>query len=454
METGKRESFGNKFGVLMAMAGSAIGLGNMWRFPYLTAENGGAAFILIYIVLMLTISLPTMITEYMIGRRSRANAFYAYGKLGFPRRRYIGLFAVMASIFVLSFYCVVGGWTIKYMINAFMLHFQSAAADYSAEFNSFASSTISPLIYTFIFLLLTTLVVCGGVRQGIERFSKIMMTMLFIIIILIAIRSLTLPGSAEGIRYLLVPDFSKVTGHTWSAALGQSFFSLGLGCGAILVYGSYVKTEENLVMTALTTALADTLFAIVAGLAIIPAIFAIVSINGTVPDINAGPGLVFITLPGIFASMPLGTIAAILFFVSMLLAAITSSVSLFESGVTFFCEVFHIRRLWGSVVTFCICAVLGLFCSLSQGKLAHIRIVGLNIFDFFDKTSSNVLMTGSCLLMVLFAGWTMKKEDFMDELSGHGKSGAQKWLLATNYYLVKYISPLGIIAIIISTFFM
>lgn len=448
-----REKFGSRFGVLMAMAGSAIGLGNMWRFPYLTAKNGGAAFIVIYLLLMLTISLPTMITEYLIGRRSRSNAYSAYGRLGFPKLKFIGLMAIFAVVFVLSFYIVVGGWATRYLVEACTLGFQSTATDYSGKFASFVSSTAYPLIYTFIFLSLTAVIISGGVKKGIEAFSKIMMTVLFIIIILVAIHAISLPGAMDGVKYLLVPDFSKVTGETWVTALGQSFFSLGLGCGTILVYGSYVKTEEDLSMSAIFTAFIDTGFAIVAGLAIIPAIFAIASMNGVEPNVDAGPGLVFITLPSIFASMPFGSVIAILFFLSLGLAAITSSISLLESFVAYVMEVWNISRKKAVLFASIICLCLGAFCSLSQGVLSDVRILGMNVFDFFDKASSNFFMTVSCLLMLIFAGWFMKKEDFMDELTGRGLSKTPGWLQKLIYLLVKFIAPIGVLTIIICNFF-
>ncbi|MCQ2066045.1 MAG: sodium-dependent transporter [Bacteroidaceae bacterium] len=445
----QREKFSSKFGVLMAMAGSAIGLGNMWRFPYLTAENGGAAFILIYVVLMCTMSLPLFITEFLIGRRTRSNAIGAFSKLGFPKLKFIGAFGVLAAVCVLSFYSVVGGWAVKYLTLAVSFRFQSPAADYAGMFNSFVSSAWSPVIFTLIFIGATSYIILGGVKQGIEKFSKVMMVILFIIIIVVAIRAVTLPGAMDGIRYLFVPDFRKVTGSTIVAALGQSFFSLGLGCGTILIYGSYVKSQDDITTSSIATAFLDTMFAIVAGIAIIPAIFAIASINGTVPDVNAGPGLVFITLPGIFSSMPFGNIAAILFFLSLLLAAITSSVSLMESITAFFIERYGKSRTVSVLMAFAICGTIGIFCSLSQGPLAEVRLLGLNLFDFFDKTSSNVLMTFSGLFMLCFAGWIMKKEDFMDELGAHGHSSTAMWLQKTFYILVRYIAPFGVIAIIL-----
>lgn len=446
-----REKFATKFGVMMAMAGSAIGLGNMWRFPYLTAENGGAAFIVIYLFLMFAVSIPTMITEYIIGRRTHANAVSAMTILGFPKLKFIGLIAVFSAICILGFYCVVGGWAVKYLVDSVLFKFDSPTADYSDIFNGFITSPLRPLIYTIIFLALTAFVTKGGVRSGIEKFSKIIMSLLFVIIILMAIRSVTLPGASEGLKYLLVPDFSKINGDAIRNALGQSFFTLGLGSGTILIYGSYVSDKENLTNTAYLTSILDTVFAIVAGIAIIPAVFAVAATNGIAPEINAGPGLVFITLPNIFSSMPMGQIIAILFFIALLFAALTSSVSMFESLNAFYMESRGLKRSKAVLRSYIICIIPGIICSLSQGILSNIKIIGLNIFDFLDKLSANVLMTSACLLLLIFTGWIMKKDDVMDELSSHGSIKAPRWVLNTVYALIKYVAPAGILAMIITT---
>jgi neurotransmitter:Na+ symporter, NSS family len=449
----KRELFGSRFGAVMAFAGSAIGLGNMWRFPYLVGQNGGAVFIIIYLVLLTFICLPVLMSEFLIGRRSHSNAFRAFGRIsGSNKWNFIGFLAVCAAVCVLSFYCVVGGWSVKYFIDSATLQLISNDTVYSKTFTEFISSTYSPITFTYIFLALTGIVLLFGVSKGIEKFSKVMMTLLFFLIILIAIRSVTLPGSSEGLKYLFVPDASKINGQVILAALGQAFFSLSIGCGTMLTYGSYVNDDENIVKASSYTALFDTTFALLAGIAIIPAVFAIAQMNGSTPEINAGPGLVFITLPGVFREMPLGSLVAILFFISLLLAAITSSISLMETIVAFVKEEWKRSRIASVIIVFFLCAVLGTFCSLSQGVLADVHILGSNIFDFFDKLSSNVLMAGGGLLMVLFAGWRMKKEDYMSELGNNGKSNTPKWVLKSIYLLVRYIAPIGIISIMIGNY--
>lgn len=445
-----REVFGNRVGVLLAMAGSAIGLGNMWRFPYLLGQNGGAAFLIVYLLLMTFVCLPIFIAEFMIGRRSRSNVFNAMVRLSGRRQwRIAGTFAVLAAVFILSFYCVVGGWSVKYLFEACTFSLDKVS-DYGQHFESFVISAKAPLVYTYIFLGMTGLIISLGVTRGIERFSKLMMTVLFIIIVLVGIRAVTLPGAADGLRYLFVPNMKSIDGNVMAAALGQAFFSLSVGCGTILTYGSYVKDSENIVASSAMIAGMDTIFALLAGIAIIPAVYAVASMNGTVPQADAGPGLVFITLPDVFRQMPLGGVVAILFFLSLLLAALTSALSLMETFVAYLTEQHGMGRTLATVLSFLLYATLGTLCSLSQGVLSNVHILGMNIFDFMDKTSSNVFLTGGSLLLVLFAGWFMKRCDFMDELGNHGTVQAPKWLLRTVYFLIRYIAPAGIIAIIIT----
>lgn len=448
-----KERFDSRFGMIMAMAGSAVGLGNLWRFPFLAAQNGGGAFIFVYLVLLLTICLPVLMTEITLGRKCRTNVTRVYDNLGAPRWRWAGFITLLTPIVIMAFYTVVGGWSVKYLFQACTFSFTDPVSDYSGTFSGFISSTWEPLIYTAIFLFATALANFGGVRNGIERFSKPMMSVLSITIILVAIRSLTLPGAAEGTRYLLIPDFSKIDGKVLITALGQAFMSLSIGIGILLTYGSYVKTKEDIVMTSISTGLIDTLFAIIAGLAIIPAVYAIAFMNGTTPAINAGPGLVFITLPGVFASMPGGNIIAILFFLSLLLAAITSAISMLEVVVAYFIEELHLTRNKAVSVSMLMIILLGCICSLSQGLLSGFTLAGMNIFDFFDVISSDVLITVGSLIMVLFAGWRIRKADFLDELSGHGASHVPAWVFRYVYFMVRWIAPIIIIVIMLSNIF-
>lgn len=446
----KRERFDSHIGMILAMAGSAVGLGNLWRFPFLAAQNGGGAFIFVYLILLLTICIPVLMTEITLGRKCRTNVTRVYDDLGAPRWRWAGFITLLTPIVIMAFYTVVGGWSVKYLVQACTFSFTAPDADYAGAFGGFISSTWEPLVYTIIFLVITAAANFGGVKNGIERFSKPMMTVLSVTIILVAIRSLTLPGASEGTKYLLIPDFSKIDGKVLITALGQAFMSLSIGIGILLTYGSYVKTKEDIAMTAITTGLIDTLFAIIAGLAIIPAVYAIAFMNGTAPAINAGPGLVFITLPGVFASMPGGSIIAILFFLSLLLAAVTSAISMLEVIVRYFIEEWKQSRNAAVVISMILIIILGCVCSLSQGTLSGISILGMNIFDFFDVISSDVLITVGSLIMVLFAGWRIKKADFLDELTGHNTSTTPRWIFSFVWFMVRWVAPVIIIVIMLS----
>lgn len=439
----KRDNFSGTFGVLVALAGSAIGLGNLWRFPYLVGTNGGAAFILIYLLFVFVLCLPILISEFLVGRRSQSNAVRAFTTLA-PKSKWgiVGVLGVLGAIAILSFYSVVGGWTLNYAVKAISMDLLHTSEQVTDTFNSMVTSPFEPVIYMFLFLLLTAGVIIGGIKNGIERFSKIMMPILFVMIVMIAVRSVTLPGAGAGIEFLFKPDFSKVTFETLLVALGQAFFSLSIGCGAVLTYASYVKKSENIVKTSALTALSDAIFAMIAGLAVMPAVFAF----GVSP--TEGPGLVFIILPEIFEQLPAGGFIAILFFFILLIAAVTSSISLMEVIVTYIIEEFRLSRKIAILVTLFIATILGTLCSLSQGVLSQIRIFGLNIFDFFDSLSANVLMTLGGLLLVLFVGWKLKKEDFMDEISNSGTLN-HKILYGAIYFLIRYIAPIVILTIMI-----
>lgn len=451
MKTEPRETFGSRMGMLLAMAGSAIGLGNIWRFPYTLGENGGAAFLLLYVLMLVFICLPVMISEYLIGRRGASNPFRTFRHLA-PGSKWqvIGMVAVLSSACILSFYCVVGGWSVKYLTDALSGTLMSYDGGYDELFGSFIGNSWKPLLFTLVFLALTGLIIAFGVRKGIERMSKIMITVLFVIIVMVVVRSLTLPGSVDGVRYMFVPDFSKVTADTVIAAMGQAFFSLSIGCGCILTYASYVHKNENITASAGWIAFFDTGFAVIAGLAIIPAVYAIAVMNGTEPDVSAGPGLVFITLPGVFKSMPMGGIAAILFFLALLLAALTSAISLMEVVAAFIIEELHKSRTKAVVMCFVICGVVGMFCSLSFGPLKEFTLFGLSVFDFFDYITSNIMLPVGGLLLAVFAGWRLKRRDFLDELTNGGSLKMPHWLALTIFFLVKYIAPVAISVIFLN----
>lgn len=443
----KRDSFGSRFGALVAMAGSAVGLGNLWRFPYLVGENGGAAFIIVYVILSFAICLPIFVSEFVIGRRSQKNAYSAFRDLsGGSAWRWVGLFTIIVPLIVLSYYSVIGGWSIEYLLKSITFSFTGGESQsaLSTMFSDFVSSAWGPLLGHTGFLLLTTLIVMVGIKDGIEKFSKVMMPMLFFIVIGIAIYSMTLPGAKAGLDYLFNPDFSKINGKAIAAALGQAFFSLSLGFGTIMTYASYVDKKENPLFQSVATASSDLLFALVAGMAIMPAVFAF----GISPQ--TGPGLVFETLPYVFGQMPAGGFIAILFFLALLVAAVTSSISMLEVAVAYLVEEKKISRIWACVILFAICWVVGAVCSLSFGPLSHIKIDGGNIFDFFDNLSSNILMTLGSLLTVLFVGWRLKKTDVYDEFTNGGTLSTNARIFGVLWFLIRYICPLAIILIFVS----
>ena len=442
----RRDSFGSRFGALVALAGSAVGLGNLWRFPYLVGENGGAAFIIIYIVFVFLICLPIFISEFIVGRRSQKNAFAAFRDLsGGSGWRWVGLMTVIVPVIVTSYYSVIGGWAVEYLFKSFTFSFTAEAQSViDTMFSDFTSSPWRPLICHTAFLCVTALIVVMGIKGGIEKFSKIMMPLLFVIVMAIAVYSLTLSGAHKGVEYLFRPDFSKIDANSCAAALGQAFFSLSLGFGTIMTYASYVDKKENVLFQSTATAISDLMFALIAGVAIMPAVFAF----GIDPQ--SGPGLVFETLPYVFSQMPAGGLVAILFFIALLVAAITSSISMFEVGVAYLIEERKMSRMAACSVLFAVCWSVGALCSLSFGPLSGIRLAGMNLFDFFDNLSSNILMTLGSLLTVLFVGWRLKKTEIYDEFTNGGTLSANAKIFGVLWFLIRYVCPLAIIAIFVS----
>ena len=442
----KRDSFGSRFGALVALAGSAVGLGNLWRFPYLVGENGGAAFIIIYILMSFLICLPIFICEFVVGRRSQENAYSAFRDLsGGSWWKYVGMMTVIIPLIVTSYYSVVGGWSLGYLFKslAFSFTLGESQAAISTMFGDFVSSPWLPLATHTLFLLMTAVIVAAGIKGGIEKFSKIMMPLLFVMVLGIAIYSITLPGAKAGLDYLFNPDFSKIDAKACASALGQAFFSLSIGFGTIMTYASYVSKKENVMFQSTATAVSDLAFALVAGVAIMPAVFAF----GLNPQ--SGPGLVFETLPYVFSQMPAGGVVAILFFLALLVAAVTSSISMFEVGVAYLVEEKKLPRVGACAIIFIFCWSLGTFCSLSFGPLSEVHIFGRTIFDFIDNFSSNVLMTLGSLLTVLFVGWRLKKTDIYDEFTNGGSISANVKIFGVLWFLIRYVAPLAIIVIFV-----
>lgn len=437
----------SSFGVIVAMAGSAVGLGNIWRFPYLVGENGGAAFILIYLAIVLLISLPIFLSEFVIGKRSQSNPVGAYRKLAPGSKwHWVGILGVAAAFVLMSFYCVVGGWSTNYLVRSLGFQFSSAnSPDFAGIFSNCVETAWPPIIYMIVFMIMTAIILLGGVKSGIEKFCKVMMPTLFFLVLFIAIYAMCLPGAGEGIRYLFRPDFSKVTGNTLIAALGQAFFSLSLGMGCMVTYASYASPDENATRCSVITAISDTAFAIIAGCAVMPAVFAF----GGNPE--SGPGLVFLTLPQIFEKMPLGSIVAILFFLALLLAALTSAISLVEVMLAYLIQEFKMRRGVALALVFTLICAVGSLCSLSQGAVPGLKLFGMDFLSFMDYTSANIMMTIGALLTVLFIGWKLGKGIFREELTNHGSLNMPEWFVNMEFFIIKYVVPLVIILIMIAS---
>lgn len=443
-----RDSFGGRATAIMALAGSAIGLGNIWRFPYIVGQNGGAAFIFVYILATVILSMPIFFAESIIGRRSGANGRGAFARLAPGTKWHIfGLLSVLIPTLIVAYYSVVGGWSLDYLFKAMTLSFTSGEG--VPAFSSFVSSASEPVLAHTVFLLFCVIILLGGVRKGIGLVSRYGMPLLFLIIVAITVYSLTLPGAGKGVAYLLAPDFSKITPQTCLEAVGQSFYSLSLGMGIIITYSSYVNKSENLLVIGGGTAISDMLFAMLAGLAIMPAVFA----AGIEP--GSGAGLIFDTLPYIFNSMsqslPLLTpIVAILFFLTVLFAAVTSAVSLLEVGVAYLCQEFSMHRRNAVAIVATFVWIVGVLCSLSFGPLSGATIFGYSIFDVMDKFCSNILLIIGGLLFVIFVGWQMKRPDVWDEFTNSGAKKANVKIFGVVYFLIRYVAPVTVVLVFLS----
>ena len=442
-----RDNFGSKFGIIAAAAGSAVGLGNIWKFPYVAGENGGGAFLLIYLFFVLLIGVPVMMSEFAIGRKGQKNAYGSFSLIA-PGTRWnlIGFMGVVAAFFILAFYSAVAGWTLEYIISSVTHRFAGQTPDDLARnFENFLSNPLKPIAWQLVFMGLTALIVLAGIKKGIEKYTKLLMPVLLFLIILLCIRSVTLEGGKDGLAFLFKPDFSKVTGKTILFALGQAFFSLSLGMGALITYSSYFSKKENLASTAVEVAISDSVIAILAGVMIFPAVFAF----GIEP--GSGPSLVFITLPGIFQQMPGGDFFGAVFFILLAVAALTSTISLLEVVVAFFSEELKISRKKATFIATASISVLGVFASLSFGPLDKFTIFGKSIFDLLDYTASNVLLPLGGFLIVLFVGWFAGKRIVKQELTNEGELKATYFPAFVN--IVKFVAPVAIAAILIYSIF-
>lgn len=452
LESTPRGSFGSQLGVILASAGSAVGLGNIWRFPTEVGKGGGAAFILIYLAFIFLLAMPVMISEFVIGRSARSNAIGAFQKLS-PGKPWIvaGIMGVLGGFLVLSFYSVVAGWTLHYTIQSALGQLQGGkGTDFGAAFNAFVSDPWQPILYLAIFMLLTHLVVARGIQHGIERYSKLMMPLLLAIIVLLVAFSLTMPGAKDGIRFLLQPDLSKVTPDVVLGAMGQAFFSLSVGLGCLVTYASYFSKETRLVKSAMNVCIIDTMVAVLSGFIIFPTVFSV----GISPD--AGPGLVFITLPNVFllsfSEMPvIGYAFALLFYVLLLLAALTSSISMHEICTAFISEHFSKSRRKAAAIVTVICLVLGGFCSLSFGPWKEVTFCDKGIFDLFDYTVTKFLMPLGGLLITLFVGWYLDRKLVEQQLTNDGSISVRT--MKPLLFLIRWVAPFGILVIFLNELF-
>jgi neurotransmitter:Na+ symporter, NSS family len=439
-----RDFFSSKFGVIAAAAGSAIGLGNIWKFPYIAGVYGGAAFLFVYLAFIVAIGLPVMLSELIIGRSSKRNAFGAFKALapGTPWK-YIGILGVSAAFLILSFYGVVAGWSLQYIILSFENGFSNKSPDeISTMFTAFIEAPVRPVIMQLIFMLATAAIVIVGIKKGIEKYTKILMPVLVIILIFLCIKSVSLEGARAGLLFLFNPDFSKLTGDGILSALGHAFFTLSLGMGTLITYGSYIHNNNNLINTVINVTVADTVIAILAGIAIFPAVFAF----GIAP--SEGPGLIFVTLPNVFHQMPGGYIFSILFFILLSIAALTSSISILEVVVAYFMEEFKMGRKSSTILATFLISILGILCSLSMGVLSPVTFLGLNIFDLMDWISANMLLPIGGLFIALFIGWFFGRDKVKDEVAKGGKLTGI--FLSLFMFLVKFIAPIAIAVVMLN----
>ena len=445
MSNNSRAGFATKFGAVLATAGSAVGLGNVWRFPYMTGHDGGAAFILVYIICVLMLGIPGMISEFIIGRHAGSNAARAYRRLASGKWwMLVGVMGAITSMIILGFYAVIAGWCLQYLYASLMGGISGDAVYVAEYFKEFTTDPIMPAVWTVAFIVLTHLVVVKGVRSGIEKVSNLLMPTLFILLIIIVIASCMLPGAWRGVDFLLNPDFSKMNHNVFLDALGQAFFSLSLGTACLCTYASYFKRSANLSKTACQIALIDMLVAILAGLMIFPAAFSV----GINPD--SGPSLIFITLPNVFheafGSMPvIGYVISVLFYMLLALAALTSTISMHEIGTSFLYEELHVLRRTGATIETVICSVIGIMCALSCGASDAFVFFGKSLLDCCDFFTAQILMPLGAFLTSILLGWIVPRRLVHREFTNSGTVSRHVWRIYL--FAVRFVCPICIIAV-------
>jgi NSS family neurotransmitter:Na+ symporter len=436
----KRGKFSTGLGVLAATLGSAVGLGNIWKFPYLTGEYGGAAFVIVYLISVALVSLPVMISEFIIGRKTNSNPVGAFKKLspGSPWKL-VGYAGIASAFLIMFFYTGVAGWVYSYIFRSVFGRFADSTPDLTkGVFQTLITGSFEPIFWQIVVLCVVSSIIIAGVEKGIEKITKTLMPILFILLVLCDIRALTLPGAIDGVKFLVNPDFSKITGDVILVALGLSFFKLSVGMGTMTTYGSYFKQDQDMPGTAMKVALSDTVVSLLAGLAIFPAVFAF----GFEPD--AGPGLLFITIPMVFSKIPMGNLLLAIFFLLTSIAATTALISLLEVPVSYLVDEKQWSRWKATLVSAGIVVVIGFTASLSAdaaGVLGDIRIFGKTFFDLYDYISSNILLPVGGIFIVIFVGWVLGKKEIDLELSNRHVLN-NKRLTAIFTILVKYVSPI------------
>ncbi len=444
MSKEQRINFSSKLAVVAAAAGSAVGLGNIWRFPYELGQYGGAAFLIVYLVFVVVLGMPVMLSEFLIGRMGQSDTVGSFKKLA-PKRKWwmIGVMGVATSFLIMGFYSVVAGWTMEYIFQAVSNQFVNKdTATLTQVFVNFSTDTWRPIIWLVLFMGISAGIIMLGVKDGIEKSTKFLMPLLVVIIIALGIRAVTLPGGTDGLRFLFQPDFSKITSGVVLSAMGQAFFSLSLGMGCMITYGSYISKKNHLSHTVVEVTMMDTLIAVLAAVAIFPAVFSL----GINP--GYGPELVFITLPNVFANMPGGYFWSILFFILLCVAALTSAISLMEVIVAYLVEEIKLKRLTATIWVSIIIVFFGVLASLSFGVWKEVKIFNMGFFDLFDNITSKIFMPLGGLLISVFTGWFLSKKKIKEELSTHGR-------FPTRYYnayifLIKYITPICISLVLLN----
>lgn len=444
-----RGTFGSKLAIVLATSGSAVGLGNIWRFPFMTGQNGGAAFILVYFACVLLLGIPGMVNEFLVGRHAQTNAARAYGQIGGRGWRTIGYLGILTSTIILGFYAVVAGWCLQYLYASIAGQLDGDPAYVVSYFQTFSSDPLKPCLWGVGFVLITHVVVAQGVEKGIERASKLLMPLLLILLLILVVASCMLPGAGKGIEFLLKPDFSKVSSGVFLEALGQAFFSLSLGTACLCTYASYFKRDTNLLRSATQIALLDSAIAILAGLMIFPAAFSV----GVQPD--SGPSLIFITLPNVFreafSAMPVvGYVISILFYALLVFAALTSTISMHEIGTAFFHEELRLPRQRAAWILTVVCSVIAVFCSLSVGAYSNLQVFGMSLLDFCDFLTAQLMLPAGAFLTSILMGWFANRQLVKDEFTNGGT--LRETFFKAWFFSIRYIVPLCIVLIFLHQF--